>query len=84
MNAFASLEREIWGMDLAYFDQIAKDNNSVEYLLVSQDLFDRTVGLKGMKTKGSKETVHAILTMITKKNHPKKIVWQGNRICWRV
>ena len=60
-------------MDLAYVDKLAKDNNSVKYLLVRQDLFDRTVDAQGMKTKDSKETVRAFLTMITKKNRPKEI-----------
>ena len=52
-------------MDMAYVDKLAKDNNGVEYLLVRQDLFDRTVDAKGMKTKESKETVRAFLSMIT-------------------
>ena len=60
-------------MELAYVDKPAKNNNGVKYLLVRQDLFDRTVDAKGMKSKGSKETVRAFLTMITKKNRPKKI-----------
>ena len=72
MKAFARFKNEIWCMDLAYVDKLAKDNNGVKYLLVRQDLFDRTVDAKGMKTKDSKETVHAFLTMITKKNRPKK------------
>ena len=44
-------------MDLAYVDKLAKDSNGVKYLLVRQDLFDRTVDAKGMKTKDSKATV---------------------------
>ena len=59
-------------MDLAYVDKLAKDNNGVELLLVRQDLFDRTVDAKEMKTKVSKETVGAFLSMITKKKCPKK------------
>ena len=59
-------------MDLAYIDKLANDNNGVKYLLVRQDLFDRTVGAKRTKTKDSKETVRAFLTMITKKNRTKK------------
>ena len=58
-------------MDLAYVDKLAKDNNGVKYLLVRQDLFHRTVDAKGMKSKGSKETVRTFLTMKTKKNRPK-------------
>ena len=59
-------------MDLAYVDKLAKDKNGTENLLVRQDLFGRAVGAKGMKTKNSKETVRAFLTMITKKNRPRK------------
>ena len=59
-------------MDLAYVDKLARYNNGVKYLLVLQDLFDRTVDAKRMKAKDSKETVRPFLTMITKKNRPKK------------
>ena len=72
MEAFARFKIEIWGMNVPYVDQRAKDNNGVKYLLVRQDLFDRTVDAKGKKTKDSKETVRALLTKITKKNRPKK------------
>ena len=73
MKAFGRFENEIWRMDLAYVDKLAKSNKGVKYLLVRQDLFDRTVDAKVRKTKDSKETVRAILTIITKKNRPKKI-----------
>ena len=72
MKAFARIKNEICCMDWAYVDKLAKDNNSVKYLLVRQDLFDRIVDAKGMKTKDSKETVLAFLTMITKKIDTKK------------
>ena len=58
-------------MELAYVDKLAKDNNGVKYLLVRQDLFDRTVDAKIMKSKDSKETVRAFLSMITKRVVPK-------------
>ena len=73
MRAFARLRNEIWFMDLAYVDKLAKENNVVNYLLVRQDLFDRTVNARGMKTKDSQETVKAFSSMITKKNRAKKI-----------
>ena len=60
-------------MDLAYVDKLDKDNNGVKYPLIRQDLFDRTVDAKRMKTTNSKKTVLAFLTMITKKNRLKKI-----------
>ena len=73
MSAFARFRNEIWCMDLAYVDKLAKENNGLKYLLVRQDLFDRTVNAKGMKTKDSQETVKVFSSMITKKNRPKKI-----------
>ena len=73
MRAFARFKNEIWCMDLAYVDKLAKKNNGVKYLLVRQDLFDRTVNAKGMKTKDSQESVKDFSSMITKRNRPKKI-----------
>ena len=64
-------------MDLAYVDKLAKDNKDVKYLLVRQDLFDRTVDAMGMKTKDPKETVKAFSQMITKKIDQKNWVDQG-------
>ena len=45
MKALARFKNENRCMDLAYTDKLAKDNNGVEYLLVRQDLIDRTVEL---------------------------------------
>ena len=73
MRAFARFRNEIWCMDLAYVDKLANENNSVKYVLGRQDLFDRTVNGKGMKTKDSQETVKAFSSMITKQNRPKNI-----------
>ena len=73
MKAFARFKNETWCMDLAYVDKLAKENNGVKYVLVRQDLFDRTVDAKRMKTKDSKQTARAFLTMITKKHRPKNI-----------
>ena len=68
MRAFARFRNEVWCMDLAYVDKLAKENNGVKYLLVRQDLFHRTVNAKGMKRKDSQETVRTFSSMITKKN----------------
>ena len=73
MRASARFRKENWCMDLAYVDKLAKENNGVKYLLVRQDLFDRTVNAKGMNTKYSQETVKAFSSMITKRNRPKKV-----------
>ena len=85
MRAFARFKNEIWCMDLAKVDKLAKDNIGVKYLLVRQDLFDRTVDAKGTKTKDSNETVKTFSKMISKKNRPKKTLGRsGYGICWRV
>ena len=73
MRAFARFKNEIWCMDLAYVDKLAKENNGVKYLLVRQDLFDRTVNAERMKTKDSQGAVKAFSSMITKMSRPKKI-----------
>ena len=73
MKAFDRFKKEIWCMDLGYVDKLAKDSNGVRYLLVRQDLFDKTFDAKGMKRKNSKETVRAFLTMFTKNKRLKKI-----------
>ena len=73
MRAFARFRNESWCMDLAYVDKLPEENNGVKYLLVRQDLFDRTVNAIGLKTKDSQETVKAFSSMITKRNRPKKI-----------
>ena len=73
MKAIARFKNKNWCMDLVYVDKLAKYNTSVKYLLVPQDLFDRTVVAKRMKTKASIETVHAFLNRITGENRPTKI-----------
>ena len=71
MRTFARFRNEICCMDLAYVDKLAKEKNGVKYLLVHQDLFDRAVNARGMKTKDSQETVKAFSSIITKSNQPK-------------
>ena len=59
MRAFARFKDEIWWMDLAYVDKLANDKNGLKHLLVRQDLLDRTVDEKGMKTKiRRKQSIH--------------------------
>ena len=72
-RAFARFKNEIWCLDLAFVDKLASENNGVKYLLVRQDIFDRTVDARGIRKKGAKETLDAFKKMITKKNRPKKL-----------
>ena len=84
MRAFARFKDETWGMDLAFVDKLGKDKNGVRHLLTRQELFDRTVDAKEMKTKDSKQTVQTFSKMITKKKRPKKLGRSGYGICCRV
>ena len=68
MKALSKFQNEIWRVNLAHVDKLAKDNNGVKQIFVRQDLFDRTVYAKRMKTKDSKETVRPFLTLVAKKS----------------
>ena len=48
MRAFATFKNENFCMDLAFVDKLTKDNNRVKYLVVRQDMFDRTEDAIGM------------------------------------
>ena len=56
-KSFARFKNEVWCMYLAYVDKIAKDDTGAKYLLVRQDLFDRVVDAKAMKTKDSETSI---------------------------
>ena len=82
MKTFARFRNEIWCMGLAFVDKLARDNNRVEYLIVRQGMFDRTMDARGMKTKDSKETLKAFSKKITKRKRPKKnLGGSRNRVC---
>ena len=58
-------------IDIAYIDKLAK-MNGVKYLLVLQDLLDKTVDAEGMKTIASKQLFRAFFIMIAENNRTKK------------
>ena len=71
-------------MDLAHVDELAKDNNSVKYLLVRQDLFDKNADAEKMESKDFDGKICGFLTMITNIKSPKKLGWWRKWNCWRV
>ena len=85
MKAISRFKSEFWCIDLAYVAKLAGDNSVMMYLLVRQDLFDRTVDANGMKAKASKETVRAFWTMIRKQETTQQTLGrQGKRNWWEV
>ena len=43
IKALARFKNDVWCMELAYVDKLAKHNNGVNYVQVSQGLFERSV-----------------------------------------
>ena len=50
---------EIWSLDLAYVDKLAKYNRGVQYLLVAVNCLSRYLRVEPLKTKYAKETTEA-------------------------
>ena len=63
---------EIWSLDLAYMDKIAKYNNGVKYLLVAVDVLSRYVRVEPLKTKHATDCANAFGKMLKKKK-PEKV-----------
>ena len=82
MKAFDCFKNEIWCMDLAYVDKIAKDYNGVKYLLIRQDLCYRTVDAEREKTKLQRNGSCNSDYDYKKESCRKDFGRQGNRFCW--
>ena len=67
-------------MDSAYVDKLARGKNGVEFLLVRQDLFDRSVDAEGMKTKDWKTTTGRFQERLQKVKPRKIWVDQGTEV----
>ena len=62
---------EIWSIDVAYVDKLAKYNHGVKYLLVAVDVLSRKLRVQPMRSKSASETVKSFSRMIIDKK-PKK------------
>ena len=63
---------EIWSLDLAYVDKLAKENKDVKYLLVAVDCLSRYLRVEPLKSKYATTTADAFKKMI-KHKQPKKV-----------
>ena len=59
---------EIWSVDLAYVDKLAKYNRNVKYLLVAVDCLSRYLRVEPLKTTYATETALAFKKMIKNKS----------------
>ena len=63
---------EIWSLDLAHVDKLAKYNRDVKYLLVAVDCLSRYLRVEPLKTKNATETSKVFRNMI-KHKQPQKV-----------
>ena len=63
---------EIWSVDLAFVDKLAKYNSGLKYLLVAVDCLSRYLRVEPLKTKYATETAEAFKKTI-KLKQPKKV-----------
>ena len=61
---------EIWSVDLAFVDKLAKYNSGVKHFLVAVDCLSRYLRVEPLKTKYATETAEAFKKMI-KYKQPK-------------
>ncbi len=64
---------EIWCMDLAYVDKLAKFNGNVKYLMVCVDVFSRFIRVQPMKAKYASDAKSAFNKMLKNGHQPKKL-----------
>ena len=63
---------EIWSIDVAYVDKLAKYNNGVKYLLVAVDVLSRFLRVVPMRSKSAPDAAKAFEKMI-EKVQPQKV-----------
>ena len=64
LKAVAYRINEIWSVDVAYMDKVARHNNGVKYLLVAVDALSRYLRVQPMKALYAKDAVEAFKKMI--------------------
>ena len=71
LKVFVKDISEIWSLDLAHVDKLAKYNRNIKYLLVAVDCLSRYLRVEPLKTKYATETAEAFQKMI-KNKQPEK------------
>ena len=60
---------EIWSIDVAYVDKLAKYNNGVKYLLVAVDVLSRYLRVEPLRSKSAPETAEAAIRTTKELTH---------------
>ena len=77
LNVVVNDINEIWSVDLAYVDKLAKNNRCVKYLLVAVEFLSRYLWVEPLKTKYATETAQIFKKMIKHKQPEKVWVYDG-------
>ena len=72
LKVFVKDINEIWSLDLAHVDKLAKYNRNIKYLLVAVDCLSRYLRVEPLKTKYATEAAEAFKKMI-KSKQPEKV-----------
>ena len=72
LKVFVKDINEIWSLDLAHVDKLAKYNRNIKYLLVAVDCLSRYLRVEPLKTKYATETAEAF-QKIFKNKQPEKV-----------
>ena len=63
----------LWKADLAFVQDLAKENDGVDYLLVVIDVFSKFFGVRPMKNKNACSLVQAFDSILSEKRNPEKL-----------
>ena len=76
LKVFVKDINEIWSLDFAHVDKLAKYNRNIKYLLIAVDCLSRYLHVEPLKTKYATETAEAFQKII-KNKQPEK-VWDDD------
>ena len=63
----------LWEADLAFVQDVAKENDGVNYLLVVIDVFSKFLWVRPMKNKTARSLVHAFDSILSEKRKLEKL-----------
>ena len=63
----------LWESDFAFVQDLAKENDGVNYLLVVTDVFSKSLWVRQMKNKNARSLVQAFDTILSEKRKPEEL-----------
>ena len=72
-NLYAPEIDSLWEADLAFVQDVAKENDGVNYLLVVIDVFSKYVWVRPMKNKTARSLLEAFDSILSEGRKPEKL-----------